>query len=133
PLALFAAGLPDYSRRTRDLSATAIAVRTALLEAREPGTLVFSTLPQACGFPAFGDRWSGGKEARVKTVLAFADAMRCAIAELRCSYDRLLDRMETAVLSTFEAAASLDVLRADLRERGSRIGPFISDPSLKPF
>ena len=133
PLAVFAANLPDYSRRTKELSATAVAVRTALLEAREPATLVFSALPQACGFPRFGDRWSGSKDARTKTVLAFADAMRRAIAELRGSYDRLLDRLEAAVLSTFEAKASLDALRTELKARCSLVGSFVSDPSLKPF
>ena len=53
PLCRFGAQLPYYTRRTTTLSKIAIDVRDALLSAREPVTLLFSDLPEACGFAPF--------------------------------------------------------------------------------
>ena len=53
PLCSFAASLPSYVHKTSRLSAEARAVRDAIVKAHEPGTLVFSDLPVACGFAAF--------------------------------------------------------------------------------
>jgi hypothetical protein len=133
PLATFAAGLPDYSRRTKELSATSVAVRTALLEAREPATLVFDALPTACGHSPFGPRWTGKKDARTDAVQAFADSLKKAIAELRGAYDRLLDRLELAVVQTFGADRTLAAVRADLQARLRTTLPLVTDAALKPF
>ena len=64
PLCQFAAQLPDYTRRTNSLSKVALNVREALLSAREPVTLLFSDLPQACGFPAcrFGNTFDNARQ-----------------------------------------------------------------------
>lgn len=133
PLAVFAAGLPDYSRRTKELSATALAIRTALLEAREPATLIFDALPKACGFAPFGPRWTGTKEARTNAVHAFADGLKKGIAELRGAYDRLLDRLELAVIETFGADRTLTATRSDLQARLQKTAQLVTDAMLKPF
>src|SRR5207249_2905866 len=49
PLCVFAAQLPAYVRKTNRLSGGAIAVRHALLAARDPAMLLFRDLPIACG------------------------------------------------------------------------------------
>ena len=49
-LCLFVAQLPAYVRTTKRLSPAALAVRQAILEAREPAKLLFTDLPRACGF-----------------------------------------------------------------------------------
>jgi hypothetical protein len=51
PLCVFAAQLHPYTHKTKRLSATSLAVRSALLSAREPSMLLFRDLPVACGFP----------------------------------------------------------------------------------
>ena len=47
PLVKFITQLPAYTQKTDNLSKEAKAVRTALLKAREPDTLLFTDLPQA--------------------------------------------------------------------------------------
>jgi hypothetical protein len=55
PLAVFIGReVPEYSRKTSNLPAAAVAVRRALIEGREPVKLVFTTLPEACGLPPIG-------------------------------------------------------------------------------
>src|SRR5947209_8697917 len=53
PLCVFAAHLPAYTHKTRNLSEQALAVRKSLLKASEPSTLLFRELPEACGFAPF--------------------------------------------------------------------------------
>ena len=47
PLCVFAAGLPKYVQKTMHLSGIARQVRDALLNAREPATLLFRELPKS--------------------------------------------------------------------------------------
>src|SRR5262249_33308140 len=54
PLCKFVAGLPEYARKTMNLSDNARGVRDAILNARDPGALLFKELPAACGFEPFG-------------------------------------------------------------------------------
>ena len=56
PLVVFISQeVPEYSRKTNNLPAAAVAVRRALIEGREPIKLIFNTLPEACGLPPIGD------------------------------------------------------------------------------
>ncbi len=50
PLFVLAAQLPEYTKKTKNLTSTALSVRNVLLAAREPGPFLFRDLPQACGF-----------------------------------------------------------------------------------
>jgi hypothetical protein len=132
PLMKFVAELPDYSRGTRTISAKAVAVRTALLEAREPSTLLFRELPKACGCPPF--KVSGKRSAQdVKDVVAFAKALRKALGELQNAYGRLIDRLGVTVLSAFGSDGSLEKLRQDLSSRCARIKPHVTDSVLRAF
>ena len=87
--ASLAAQLPDYTRRTTALSKVAIDVRHALLSAHEPVTLLFSDLPQACGFPPFSPQ-EQPDEGRVD---GFISVFRDALGELRQAYPALLSRI----------------------------------------
>ena len=53
PLCIFVEKLPEYVHSTKRLSKEAIAVRNALMSAREPATLLFRGLPNAFDLPAF--------------------------------------------------------------------------------
>ncbi|MFZ1009959.1 MAG: hypothetical protein WAN65_24185 [Candidatus Sulfotelmatobacter sp.] len=75
PLCVFAAQLPPYSQKTKTLSAAAIAVRTALLNASEPAVLLFRELPKACGFGDFIKDDRPRKE-----IDLFVEALRLSIA-----------------------------------------------------
>lgn len=80
PLTVFISReVPEYSRKTNSLSATAVALRKALLDARDPVKLVFRMLPEACGLAAIGkDDHSDPEE--------LASRLRRALHEIRIAY-----------------------------------------------
>ena len=54
PLATFIGSeVPEYCRKTNNMSEMAVAVRRSLLTAREPLNLIFAILPVACGLQPF--------------------------------------------------------------------------------
>ena len=113
--------LDNYTRRTRNLSDTAAALREALAAAVEPDELLFAAIPEALGYrpiPAATKTYSKANE--------YADAVASALEELTGSYQRLVDEMldelfsvsgETSRLTIAEQAAALDgeVLDPDVR------------------
>lgn len=98
PLCRFAAELPEYTRRSPDLSPVTLAVRTALLKASEPAGLLFRDLPIACGFEVFTP--DGATDAGVAR--AFADRLREAQDELRAAYPALLKRVRTRLVQALD-------------------------------
>jgi len=128
PLCQFAAQLPDYTRRTTALSQVALDVRTALLSAREPVTLLFSDMPKACGFPAFSPR-EQPDEGRVN---GFISVFRDALGELRQAYPALLSRIiERVAEAAGEGHGAFD--RVDLATRASRVSLAAREPRLRTF
>ena len=113
--------LDNYTRRTRNLSDSAAALREALAAAVEPDELLFATIPEALGYrpiPAATKTYSKANE--------YADAVASALEELTGSYQRLVDEMldelvsvsgETSRLTIAEQAAALDgeVLDSEVR------------------
>ncbi len=103
--------LDNYTRRTRNLSDAAIALRETLAAAVEPDELLFAALPKALGYrpvPAATKTYGKASE--------YADAVGDALAELTSSYqclaDELLDELfsvsgETTRLAVAEQAAVL--------------------------
>ena len=53
PLAKFIGQLPQYTLATKSLDAQTIAVRDAFQNTQSPMTLLFETLPLACGYPSY--------------------------------------------------------------------------------
>jgi hypothetical protein len=53
PLAKFIGQLPQYTLATKSLDAQTIAVRDAFQSTQSPMTLLFETLPLACGYPSY--------------------------------------------------------------------------------
>src|SRR5206468_1788746 len=81
PLCEFVAQLPAYVISTKKLSKTAIAVRDVILNAREPAKLVFTSLPNACGFDSFLP-----KQTAASQIPAFVASLKVSIDELRASF-----------------------------------------------
>ena len=87
PLTVFISReIPEYSRKTNLLPASAVAVRRALLEARDPVKLVFTMIPEACGLPPIGD-------AGLKKPEDLAARLRTALHEIRTAYPNLIARL----------------------------------------
>ena len=113
--------LDNYTRRTRNLSDTAVALRETLASAVEPDELLFAAIPEALGYrpiPAATKTYSKASE--------YADAVAVALEELTGSYQRLVNEMleelfsvsgETTRLAIAEQAAALDgeVLDSEVR------------------
>ena len=128
PLCQFAAQLPDYTRRTTALSNVAIDVRHALLSACEPVTLLFSDLPEACGFPHFSLQ-DLPDEGRVN---GFISVFRDALGELRQAYPALLSRIiECVSQAAGEKHGAFD--RVHLATRAARVSLAAREPRLRTF
>ena len=128
PLCRFAAQLPDYTRRTTVLSKIAVDVRDALLSAREPVTLLFSDLPEACGFVPFSPQ----QQPDESHVDGFVSVCRSALGELRQAYPALLSRIiERVGQAAGEQNGALD--RVHLAKRAARVSLAAREPRLRTF
>ncbi len=128
PLCQFAAQLPDYTRRCASLSPEALSVREVLLSAREPATMLFVDLPQACGVEAFSPDESGNK----KRVRRFVSALHGVVGELRGAYPELLAR----IIARVAEASGSDVVsfhRVGLAARAARVSLAAREPRLRTF
>ena len=128
PLCQFAAQLPDYTRLTAALSKVAIDVRHALLSAREPVTLLFSDLPQACGFPPFSPQEQPDRG----SLDGFTSALRDALGELRQAYPALLSRISER-LAQAAGEEHCEFNRVHLATRAARVSQVAREPRLRTF
>ena len=128
PLSVFAAKLQPFTQKTKRLSAHAVAVRTALLTAREPATLLFHDLPVACGFSDFTEKNAAGKE-----VDGFIAELKSCLTELRMAYPMLLDRIKTEVVGSFELQGTAAEFRTALAGRARQLLLTVTEPRMKAF
>jgi hypothetical protein len=126
PLYKFFNRLPAYSRQTRSLSSAAIAVRDALLAAKEPDRLLFEDLPTACGVPPLPP--GAGDAAHLSR---FISGFRESMLELQRTYDDLLADLRRQLLRAFNV--SEDEGHAVLQARSSLIVDHCVDGPLKAF
>lgn len=130
PLTTFVARLPDHARRTRRLSAITVAVREALMSARDPKAMVFTDLPRACGL----DPIAIGEEPSEVDVDCFMQRIKSAVRELRDAYASLLARLSSALAAGLEID---EVEPAQIRRiaglRAARVVAAVTEPELKTF
>ncbi len=127
PLTVFISReVPEYSRRTNTLSATAMALRRALLDARDPMRLVFTTLPEACGLPPIGN--DGLQEPE-----ELASRLKRAIHEIQTAYPTLIHRLQTAIFAAFGVEETNQSARQTLNGRASQLAAVLTEPVLKAF
>ncbi|RJO62138.1 hypothetical protein C4544_00710 [candidate division WS5 bacterium] len=117
PLIRFIRGLPQYAQRTHTLSNEAQAVRKALLEAKEPDVLLFSDLPQACGY-SFIDINSSIDTKHVKD---FRKKLILALQEIQTTYENVLNRCSKLIGHAFSVSPEIKELRSYLRAVAARV------------
>ncbi len=131
PLCIFAAQLPESTRKSSDLPATAAAVRDALLSAREPVTLLFNELAVACDVGPFAP----DEPVDRRRVRAFVGTLRGAMDDLRAAYPRLLDRLSKRVASALgaQSAPGTQLDRTHVASRAGRVALAAREPRLRAF
>ncbi len=125
PLSVFAANLPTYTIKTPHISPAALAVRRTLLDAKEPGPLLFEQLPIACGFEPVR------KDSPVAAMEAFVNSLRGALDEIKFAFAALHDRMRDRIVKAFELSDFGQ--KKTLSERAGSILKFATETQLKGF
>jgi hypothetical protein len=129
PLCVFAAQLPDFAKRTARVSHTASLVRDALVRTEEPATLLFQTLPEACGCEHF-EADAAPSQQKVKR---FVERLRVSIEELRAAYPQLLQKMKDEIQNCFNRPGNIETVRAELAQSANRVLSSVKEPRLKAF
>ncbi|MDX2040257.1 MAG: hypothetical protein SF097_03365 [Acidobacteriota bacterium] len=129
PLLQFVRRLPQYTQRTKQISAQAQAVRQVLLEANEPDKLLFELLPEACGLrPILED---GLQDQTLPRKLR--NQLIAALKELREAYEKLLNQCREYIYEAFAIKQGIEHLREHLRVRASFLVGRSIEPALTRF
>ena len=127
-LCVFVAQLPTYVLNTKRLSGTTLAVRDAILNAREPVKLLFTALPKACGFEPIRAETSVSK-----TVPIFVKALRAALDDLKMAFPELQERLRKEFRTVFDLPGTFQQFRTALSARSEQILLTITEPKLRAF
>lgn len=128
PLCQFVAQLPAYALNTKKATPAALKVRDSILNAREPLKLLFTDLPQACGFKPITT-----EVAPEDDVPAFSKALKKAVDELRAVFPELQERLKRELRSAFDLPGSFRQFRATLAERAQKVVLGVTEPKLRTF
>lgn len=129
PLLRFVRTLPEYTLHTSALAPRTLAVRSALVEAREPDNLLLERLPLACDLGVL-TRARGTTEADLKR---FVKSLRSCLKELEGAYSRQLADVGDLLARELEQPAHLATLRPALRHRAQTLEGKVLDPKLRTF
>ena len=129
PLCVFVAQLSEYTHKTKKLSNKTISVRSALMKAREPSTLLFSDLPKACGLKPF----YANKKTDISNSNEFVEALKSSLEELKTAYLELHERMKTVINEASGMPGSFNDVRGTLSDISEKVLIYIKEPRLKGF
>ena len=129
PLMRVIAQLPKYTLTTQELSDTAKNLRKVVLNAREPDELLFKQLPEAFGYPAFGEEMATD----AKAISEFFRTLRDALSELEQAYDILLNSVEQLLAEAFGLTPTAEKLRKQLVKRAEPLLAVTIEMDLKGF
>ena len=114
--------LPNYTRKTKNISGKALAVRDAVQRAVEPDTLLFESLPEALDIDILG----GGTNNY--TTREFAEGLAHIINEIQAAFDLMMVRMSEMLLMETDMPD-----RASLSKTASELLQDVSDQRMKVF
>ncbi|WP_165225777.1 hypothetical protein [Aquisphaera insulae] len=129
PLTRLVRDLPDYVRRTKQLSGVAQEVLRVIREARQPDQLLFIDIPTACGFQPFGVDAKPSNEQIAK----FFEVLRAALAELQRAYPVLLNEIQRLIMEAFQKRGTIGEARQELEHDAKLITHLAVDAKLKSF
>ena len=128
PLCVFVARLPSYVHNTKRLSGSAVAVRDAILGAREPSTLLFTELPRACGREPFRPDAVNTEQVRL-----FVRDLKMALDELRMAFPEQQERLRKLLRSAFDMPGSFQQFRSSLALRAQEVVIGVNETKLRAF
>lgn len=127
PLVLFAARLPAYAKHTKRVDPPeAVALREALLRAKDPYDLLFSDVPEALAIQLDSSEAVG----------KLSETLRECVVGLQQAYPRLLEYVEEQIREAFDLRGSSEEARTRLEKRaiplvgfagGQRLGLFVRE------
>jgi hypothetical protein len=127
PLCRFAVDLPEYTKRTRQLSPVALATRDALFNTREPVKLLMHQLPEACGLTPFVP----GAVGQAAAAQIFVRQLHIALRELNGAYSELLQRLEKRLAFQFRLGElPSEQAREQIIQRAKQLRPHLREPRL---
>ncbi|TDD62071.1 hypothetical protein E1263_05520 [Kribbella antibiotica] len=129
PLLNFMRRLPEYTLKTKRLSTDTEAVRDALLNTREPETLLFESLPAACGLKPF----VGSLRNRKDDIELFENRLAAALDELKAAYDELLIECCETLAADLRLSEELGALRVEFRGQAASLTHNLLEPRLRSF
>lgn len=130
PLVGFAQRLPQFTLSTNNwVTDEAIAVRKALLEAKEPDQLLFTALPEACGLPPIDSNPDQDKD----LVKSFRKKLVLALSSLQAAYDDMLGHSEKLIKNSFAIRIDTAEFRENLRYRAMNLSSQVIEHRMKSF
>lgn len=124
PLVVFAARLPEFTKKTKRVNASqATRVRDTLLGARDPYILVFEDLPKVVGVSID----------RRERIPQYAEKLRESLVALQQAYPRLLDDIEDHIRKMFKLDGVSTQVRRQLKERAAPLVGYAGDSKLDLF
>lgn len=128
PFLVFYKGLTDYSKNTKRLNADTLAIRSAIVESKDPEKTFFEDFPMALGY-------------RIETLQKskselqnYITKLQSAIRELRTSYDALIGRFEEFIIDEFIGEnSSFEDYKELLQQRFKRLKRHLCLPHQKTF
>ena len=127
-LCVFVAQLPTYVLNTKNLSGKTLAVRDAILNAREPAKLIFTELPKACGFEPIQAETSASKPVSV-----FVKTLKASLDDLKVAFPELRERLRHEFRAAFDLPGTFEQFRTALSARSEQILLTITEPKLRAF
>jgi len=128
PICMIVAELPEYSRYTDKLTPQTLALRAAILGAKEPADLIFNAIPDALGV-----RKSRGDEGRLDANL-LASRVAAGLSELRHAFPECRKRMTESILYAFgDEGMSFAAWRHSFSERAETVLVGVVNPELRSF
>lgn len=119
--------LTPYAKQTKDLSEHAIAVRSALLNARDPDALLFTSLPQALELAPIAAQTPRDEG----TADQYVERLAAALNELIGATEAQRENVVATVADAFRLPHDLPTLRRDLAARSRGFANALLESDLK--
>jgi ribosomal protein S15P/S13E len=116
PFIVFYKQLPEYTKNTRRLSPSALKIRQAISNSKDPEETFFEAFPNALGIELSTLQKDKSK------LQSYTTNLQDAVRELRTSYDELLKRFEEFICNEFVGkSVDFDEYKGYLQKRFSKL------------